>query len=140
MNWESVAAHGEDQPFEPARYSTRVGYVTGLIAYILTQIMLAPFTAAMNWLAGADRPLIDSPLGMAFFLAISFPFVARGGHNFLSQRGETRTLAYALAGATAYFLAGILTGAFQSLAWIASAAGGAAAMAAYRAYNIPRAG
>ena len=138
MNWDSLAAHGADQPFEPQLYSTRVGFVVGVIALIAAQFCLAPLVFAANWMRGAGQPDVDFPVGAAFFLAITFPFVARGVHNFLSHRGETRTVAYALLGAAFYLFVGIVGMGDDSLSWIVPAISGTAAIAAFRIYNLER--
>ena len=136
LNWDSLSAHGADQPFEPQLYSTRVGFVAGVIALIAAQFCLAPFVFAANWMASAEQPDLDFPIGAAFFLAVSFPFVARSAHNFLSQRGETRTVAYALLGTAFYLPMGMIGAGADSLSWIAPGISGTAAMAGFRLYNL----
>lgn len=135
LDWSTLAAHGEGQPFEPVLYSTRVGFVAGMVAIVLAKILLWPFAAAFNWVIGAGSPSISVPGSIVVF-AITFPFVARGTFKFLSQRYETRTAAYALVGGLIYFAFSVLSG--NVLSWAPIVIGAAVATAAYRVYNLER--
>jgi len=136
MYRDLLATHGADQPFEPRLYSTRVGFLIGIVAVIAVQFFFAPIVALLNWITGADRNLIDFPGAAAILLAISFPFVARAAHNLLAFRNETRTAAYAVLGGGAYLIGSVFVGGFESLAWISFVVGGAAALAGYRIHNF----
>lgn len=133
LDWSRLAAHGAGEPFEPVLYSTRVGFVAGLVAMVVAEILLWPFAAAFNWVIGAGAPNLSVP-GSIFIFAITFPFVARGTFKFLSQRYETRTAAYALVGGVIYLAFSVLSG--NVLTWLPIIVGGAVATAAYRVYNL----
>jgi len=133
LDWSRLAAHGAGQAFEPVLYSTRVGLVAGLLAIVAAKILLWPFAAAYNWVIGAGAPSVSVP-GSIFIFAITFPFVARGTFKFLSQRYESRTLAYALVGGVIYFAFSVLSG--NVFTWLPIIVGGAVAAAAYRVYNL----
>ena len=133
MDWSRLAAHGAGQAFEPVLYSTRVGLVVGLIAIVVAKILLWPFAAAFNWIAGAGSASVSVP-GSIFVFAITFPFVARGTFKFLSQRYESRTAAYALVGGVIYLAFSVFSG--NPLSWLPIVLGGAIATAGYRVYNL----
>ena len=134
MDWGEVAEHGANQPFEPVLYSTRVGFFAGIVARIAAQVVLSPLVLLNNAATGSHRDLMGFSFGTFVLMAISFPFASRFAHNFLDQRGETRTVAYAGVGGAIYLVGGVLFGSLVDC--LAMAASGAAAMAAYRIYNL----
>jgi hypothetical protein len=129
-----MAEHGANQPFEPALYSTRVGFVVGVVALIAAQIVLAPLVFLNNAATGSHQNAAGFTFGTFVLMAIAFPILSRSTHNFLAQRGETRTVAYGLVGGAFFLVGGALFGGL--LHSLATGTSGAAAMGAYRVFNL----